>query len=123
MKWLIAILVIIGLVIFTLFDPYQVSWFPKCPFKTFTKLDCPGCGAQRALHYLFNFEISNAFKENALLICSIPYIITGFIFDNLKNPSAKGQMWRNKLFGIQAIYTVVIVIILFWVGRNIFLGM
>ena len=119
MKWLVAILIIIGLLIFTFFDPYQVAWFPKCPFRTLTGLECPGCGAQRALHYIFNLEISKAFKENALLVCSIPYVITGFVFDNIKHPNAKVQIWQKRLFGLRAIYIVVIVIMVFWIGRNI----
>lgn len=119
MKWLWAILIIIGIVILAIFNPYDVSWFPKCPFKSLTGLKCPGCGSQRALHFLFHLQISKAFHENALLICSIPYVITGFVFDNIKNPSLKIQYWRKKLFGITAIYVVLFVIISFWIIRNI----
>lgn len=119
MKWLWAILIILGILIFTFFNPYEVSWFPKCPFRTLTGLKCPGCGAQRALHFLFNFQISKAFHENALLICSIPYILTGFIFDKIKDPGLKIQYWHKKLFGITAIYIVLFLVISFWIGRNI----
>ncbi|WP_225974845.1 DUF2752 domain-containing protein [Arachidicoccus ginsenosidivorans] len=59
------------------------SWFPKCPFRSLTGLQCPGCGSQRAIHDLLNLDILGAFRENALMVVSIPYIVTAFIL----NPS------------------------------------
>lgn len=120
MKWIVGFSVLIVIGIIAYFNPYEVSWFPKCPFKLLTGLKCSGCGAQRAVHFLFNFEISKAFHENALLVCSIPYLIGGVVVDNVKNKKERIQSFQNLFFGIKAIYIVLIVIIGFWITRNIF---
>lgn len=101
------------------YNPSTAGFFPACPFYSLTGLQCPGCGSQRAVHYLLNFEIGKAITQNALLVLSIPYLITGFVFDNLKNPSSKILKWRRVFFGTKAIWIVLSVIIAFWILRNV----
>ena len=72
-------MIIILIVVYKNYNPYDYDYFPECPFKKFIGYECAGCGSQRAIHYLLNFEISNAMRENLLLVISIPYILTGFI--------------------------------------------
>lgn len=97
----------------------EVDFFPSCPFKSMTGLACPGCGSQRALHHLLNFELGSAFQKNALLVLSIPYILLGFIFDQQKQPAKKQLVWRKRLYGKTAIWIVLAVVILFWILRNL----
>src|SRR5690554_6611662 len=88
LKWSIAIiLVTILAILYRTYNPNGNVYFPKCPFKEFTGLKCPGCGSQRAVHYLLNFDIFNAIKENVILVLSIPYILTGLVFDSLNKPN------------------------------------
>jgi len=119
-KWFLMIGLFAVLVIYKCYNPYEVSYFPKCPFRLLTGLQCPGCGSQRALHYILNLEISKAFKENALLVCSIPYLIIGFSINSISKPALYIQKWRKRLFGMYAIYIVLFIIISFWILRNIF---
>ena len=66
--YLASSLVLIGLIIlYKIFDPLQYFFFPKCPIKSLTGLDCPGCGGQRATHLLLNGEFKAAFFQNPLL--------------------------------------------------------
>jgi hypothetical protein len=87
--------------------------------KEMTGLKCPGCGSQRAIHYLLNFDILSAIKENAILVISIPYILTGVAFDSVKKSNENILKWRKILFGQKAIFVILSIIIAFWILRNI----
>lgn len=120
LKWGIAIiLVTIFAILYRTYNPNGNVYFPKCPFRELTGLKCPGCGSQRAVHYLLNFDIFNAIKENVILVLSIPYILTGLVFDSLKNPNENILKWRKILFGRRAIFVILTIIITFWILRNI----
>ena len=120
LKWGFVFLALTLLVvIYKFFNPVENGYFPKCPFRTLTGFKCPGCGSQRAIHHLLNFNLTGAVHENVLLVISIPYLVTGFIFDMIKNPGPSVVKWRKRLFGTKAIFIVLTVIILFWVCRNI----
>ncbi len=121
LKWFFIIsFIIILILLYKTYNPGSISYFPKCPFKEFTGLKCPGCGSQRSIHYLLNFEFLNAFKANAILVLSIPYLLLGFIFDIWRNPSERVLKWRKVLFGQKAIMVVLVIIISFWIVRNLF---
>ena len=120
-KWGIVIsLVLLFIFIYTFYNPQDYLFFPKCPFKELTGYECPGCGSQRAIHSLLNLNVSNAFRENALLVIAIPYLVLGFIFDLAKNSSSRWLKWRRILFGEKAIYIILIMILGYWLLRNIF---
>ncbi|MGM0407591.1 MAG: DUF2752 domain-containing protein [Bacteroidota bacterium] len=119
-KWIIAIIVISVLaILYRNYNPNGNVYFPKCPFRELTGLKCPGCGSQRVVHYILNFDFYNAIKENVILVLSIPYIMTGFVFDSLKKPNENIIKWRKKLFGQKAIFLILSIIIAFWILRNI----
>lgn len=113
-----ALLLLTFIAVYFSFNPENSRFFPRCVFHTFTGLDCPGCGSQRAFHHLLHFEIGKAFMQNSLLVCAIPYIILGIYFEYLggkiKYPNA-----RQLLFGKNATIIVFVLVMLFWVGRNI----
>lgn len=117
-KWVLLGIVFIGaLLLYQRYNPMEAAFFPACPFKSITGLECPGCGSQRAIHHLLNLEIGKAFQYNALLILAIPYILLGAIFDRISAPSDKVLKWRKRLYGTKAIGVVLASIIAFWVGR------
>ena len=58
--------------LYFLFDPTKVSIFPPCIFHQVTGLDCPGCGAQRALHQLLHGHLIAALRLNAMFVLSLP---------------------------------------------------
>ena len=107
------------LIVYALFDPQQAGWFPRCPFRVVTGLECPGCGSQRAVHRLLNLDVAGALRENVLLVLSIPYLAAGFILETRKAPGEGTLRWRKRLYGQKAIYVILAVIMLFWAARNI----
>jgi hypothetical protein len=116
---MVIIVLIILAMMYRTYNPNGNIYFPKCPFRELTGLKCPGCGSQRAVHYILNFDIFNAIKENAILVLSIPYILTGLVFDSLKMPNENILKWRKRLFGRNAIFVILTIIIGFWILRNI----
>jgi len=119
LKW---VLIFTGLTIFVIiykhYNPLESILFPKCPFKAVTGYKCPGCGSQRAIHYLLNGDILMAVKQNILLVLSIPYLIIGAIFDMIYINNEKLLKIRKILFGTITIYIIFVVVILFWIFRN-----
>lgn len=118
-KWpLIAIVLLVAIAVYYALDPAGYDFFPKCPFYWLTGYKCPGCGSQRAIHHLLHLDVKGAFKENALLVTAIPYILGGFLFD-YTNLGQKYPRVKETLYGLKAIIIVVIIMILFWVLRNL----
>lgn len=104
--------------IYYYFDPAKGRYFPPCPFHHLTGYKCPGCGSQRAIHELLHVDIKAAFGYNQLLVISIPYLLIGFLFDyaGLKE---KYPITRKILFGYNAIIIVFVMVMFFWILRNI----
>jgi len=120
LKWTTVLIVVsILIVLYKTYNPSGNIYFPKCPFRALTGLKCPGCGSQRAIHYLLNFDVQNAIKENTILVLSIPYILIGLVFDSLNKPNENILKWRKILFGRKAIFVILSIIIGFWILRNI----
>jgi len=107
------------LVVYWRFSPGDNKFFPKCPFYSLTGYRCMGCGSQRAIHSLLNFNFSAAIRENMLVVVSIPYLFTGFVFDSIKQPGARILRWRKILYGYRAIIIVLAVLVSFWILRNL----
>ena len=109
----------VAIVVFFLFSPEESdNFFPKCIFKSITGLDCPGCGSQRAIHHLLHLDFKMAFLRNPLAVTMIPYIFVGILFEyfGLKERFPKA---RNILFGYWAASILLIIVIAYWIGRNL----
>src|ERR1043166_7297636 len=77
-----------GALVFFVFDPARVPLFPACMFHRLTGLDCPGCGAQRALHQLLHGNIVAALRLNAMFVLSLPlfgWMGTRFVLRKIRN--------------------------------------
>ena len=62
-----------GAVVIFLFDPAQHNFYPLCYLRAVTGLNCPGCGAMRAIHQLLHGHIAAAARLNLLLLLSLPF--------------------------------------------------
>ena len=108
----------VGLVLtYSRFSPEDSTWFPKCIFLQLTGLKCPGCGSQRVVHSLLNLNIHKAFEANAFLVLSLPYIAALLASIPLKSRFPK---FYNALNSVQVIITIGILVIAWWITRNIF---
>src|SRR5471032_2517827 len=53
------------------FNPSTHGFYPVCLFHQLTGLNCPGCGATRALFALLHGQFLLALKDNALFIFAL----------------------------------------------------
>jgi hypothetical protein len=67
---LTAAMVGVGAMVF-FFNPATHPFYPVCMFHAVTGLNCPGCGATRALYALLHGNFALAFKDNALFVCAL----------------------------------------------------
>jgi uncharacterized membrane protein (GlpM family) len=108
-----AVGIAIGLclaVIIYLYDPAMSSILPPCPFHAITGLYCPGCGSSRAVHQLMHGHLVKAFDLNPLMISFLPFMGWSLI------QQARGRQILTRPIWI---WTILAVILIFWVLRNI----
>ena len=104
--------------IYTFFNPADFVLFPKCPFWLLTGYQCPGCGSQRAIHHLLNGHWQEAFRQNALLVISLPYLAWGAVLEHSAWGKQKPEL-RKFWLGTRAIAVIFVVVVAFAVLRNI----
>ena len=112
----IAALLVLGLVYYVV-DPASSSAMPKCSFLSLTGYKCPGCGSQRAIHALLHGDVVAAFKHNAFMLISVPWLLLCLY--------AESQRTRNPRLYVRLnapllIWLFLAMILIWWVLRNIF---
>lgn len=88
-----------------------------CPFKAVTGLDCPGCGGTRAAHQLFTGHLGAAVDFNVLAVLAMPFILWG-LFVSL-TAMLGGPRWRGVSLSPAWTRVALIVVVAFWVLRNL----
>jgi Protein of unknown function (DUF2752) len=68
---------VIALGVFALlrFPPGENRFYPVCPVYQFLHVQCPGCGATRALAALLRGRLHEALELNALITLVVPFAI------------------------------------------------
>ena len=92
------------------------QFFPKCPFRLLTGLQCPGCGSTRACYHLLHLDPITAFKFNPLMILTLPFIVYGFL--GYTKSAITGQPQRRIFIPTRDLWTWLVVMIFFWIFRN-----
>ncbi|MEP6647907.1 MAG: DUF2752 domain-containing protein [Saprospiraceae bacterium] len=113
--WILGGIFII--ILYGIVDPDKFV-FPKCPFRVLTGLLCPGCGSQRAMHQVLHGHFLSSMKLNPLFLPGIVYAFVGAIISNFF-PGTWPEV-RHSFYGLKAAYLALIIVLVFWVGRNIF---
>ena len=102
------------------FDPSATWWMPRCPSKIITGFDCPGCGTQRALYALLHGDLAGAVRYNFIIFPA------GIMIVLLLAAQMGRYRWifmgrmHNALNSTPVILTVMIMMMVWWVVRNIF---
>ena len=102
------------LLLYFLVEPKNGN-LPTCFFNQITGFYCPGCGVQRSFHALLNGDISTALGCNLLFVLCLPFIIyfvLGYILE-------KKQSCPSLIYKPNFSLMVLIVVISFWVLRNL----
>ena len=60
------------------FNPFTTH-IPLCALNHFTGIECPGCGAIRAVHALLAGDPLLALRSNALVTLAIPLVAVGLL--------------------------------------------
>ncbi|MDB6016516.1 MAG: hypothetical protein JWR19_1005 [Pedosphaera sp.] len=106
-----------GVVVLFLFNPAQHSFYPVCIFHRLTGLECPGCGASRALHSLFHGRLLAALHFNPLFVLALPFLL--FVGVRMLWCEITGQPQpaiKMRAFWIKLIAATIII---FTIARNI----
>lgn len=112
--WLV---VAIGIMIFYfLFDPADSVWMPQCIFHKVTGLQCMGCGTQRMAHALLHGDLQEAFRANAFLLVSLPFLAF-LLFVELTRSRHPGLYAR--IHSQFTIITVSVILFVWFILRNL----
>ena len=117
-KYFIILIIVLALgAIYLVFDPSASVFFPKCPFLSLTGLPCPGCGSQRAIHSLLNWDIASAVKFNFLLVALLPVTFI-YIFSSIFR--SKFPKFYITVHHPYVIMTIFVIVVLWWILRIVF---
>lgn len=111
------VLLAVAFLLYT-FDPAEEVLAPKCPSLLITGYECPGCGSQRSIHDLLHLRIGAAFAHNLLVPVAIPYIFLGIYFQ-YSGGKEKYPKVERILFGKWSAIVILVVVIAYWVLRNL----
>lgn len=112
--WLPAVLVAAGSFYYAV-DPERRGWFPQCPVRRLTGFDCPGCGAQRALHDLLHGDVAAAAAHNYFLALLVLWAVVLVVLSQL--PRAERLYAGLVSAAAMAVYGAAVVV--WWVVRNL----
>jgi hypothetical protein len=104
-------------VLFFMLDPAKHSIFPRCIFNSVTGYYCPGCGSQRAIHNLLHLDFVGVISYNFLFLPAALLILYHSLHPFLNRKF--GLKLPNILYHKLTPWIILIVIILFWILRNI----
>jgi hypothetical protein len=113
--YLVAGIVAVAVVVLFFFDPSRYSIYPVCLFHKTTGLQCPGCGALRAMHQLLHGHIAAAFRLNALLVLSLP--LAGWYA--ARQVAARLSHTRVAPIRQAWLWSALVVLVAFGVARNL----
>lgn len=99
------------------FSPAQYSFYPQCPVFEYLHLECPGCGATRALAALLHGRLTEAFHFNALVILWLPVAVAYAILCYYR--LLQRRPLRLPQIRPIAIYFACIMAVLFSIVRNL----
>jgi uncharacterized protein DUF2752 len=98
------------------FDPAKNNFYPVCQFHKLTGLNCPGCGATRALFALLHGHFLRALHDNALFVFSLAALVAWsapFVWRKWRNQPAQFNLPPKFL------WTFLAIAIVFAVLRNL----
>jgi hypothetical protein len=117
-KRLAVVFLIVALALIYIFiNPSEVDFLPKCPFYVTTGFYCAGCGSQRATHQLLNLNFLGVLQQN-IFYAFVLMLLTYQLVITFINKFFKKNIY-NYLYHPKVPILFLIIIMLFWVLRNI----
>lgn len=91
------------------------GFMPRCWFNALTGLQCPGCGSQRAFIALIHGHPLDAWRYNLIIPPALAYLALMAILPH-------GSRAARALTSPAAIWTILCVVIIWTIVRNILRG-
>ena len=110
-----AVFAAVGTVAFV--NPAESVFLPRCPFHSLTNLNCPGCGATRALYRLLHGQFLAALRCNAFLVLALPSLLYGLA--SFTREAFTGRELPMPSLPPRWIYAFIVAVVLFSILRNI----
>ena len=99
------------------FPPAQYSFYPVCPVHEFLHLQCPGCGATRAVAALLRGDIAEAMHFNALVTLMLPFAAVYGVFCYWRFVQRETIHWTQPPRAV--VYAAFCVAVIFTAIRNL----
>jgi hypothetical protein len=109
--------VVLTAAVLLLFPPAQYSFYPRCPIYELLHVQCPGCGATRALAALLRGHLAEAMHLNALITLLLPVAAAYSILCYRSFLARKAMRWPQP--PAAAIYAALTLAAVFTVIRNL----
>ena len=100
-----------------LYPPGRVGFYPVCPIHEYLHLECPGCGATRALAALLRGRVVEALRLNALFVVLLPFALAGGV-ECYRRAVRVGE-FRWPAPPDAAVYAGLAAAVVFTVARNV----
>jgi hypothetical protein len=112
-----ATLLTTGAVVLLRFPPSRSAFYPECPIYAALHLECPGCGATRALAALLHGGLSEALHYNAMITLLLPFAMGYAIVCYWR--LLRNESYRWPRLSDTTIYAVATMAVLFTILRNL----
>ena len=99
------------------YPPARTSLYPACPFHLYFGIDCPGCGATRALAALLRGHLAEALRLNPLFVLLLPIALAGAAESYRRAIRPGAFRWPQP--PMPALYATLATTVLFTVARNL----
>jgi cell shape-determining protein MreD len=97
--------------------PGEASFWPPCPIHQTFGIQCPGCGATRALAALMHGHLLQAMRLNALFVILLPFGLVGAVQTYRRAIGPSSFRWPHV--SNAALCGAVIVSAVFTIARNV----
>jgi Protein of unknown function (DUF2752) len=97
--------------------PTQSNFYPTCPIRSLLGIDCPGCGATRALAALLHGHLPEALRLNALFVLLLPAALAGAIETHRRAIRPGTFRWPSP--PVPAVYATLAATVVFTLVRNL----
>lgn len=97
-------------------DPHVPGFYPTCPSYALTGLYCPGCGTLRAVHDLWHLDLAGAFSMNPLAVLLLPAVLASWVAWLVRAATGRPRRWLAPPW---VPTTLLVVVLVYWVLRNV----
>jgi hypothetical protein len=109
-----ALLLCVALLIY---PPTRFSFYPACPIHRILGIECPGCGATRALAALLRGHLIDALRLNALFVLLLPVALLAAV-ESYRRAIRPG-IFRWPQPPAPALYATLAATAIFTIARNV----